>query len=122
MTRARVRLRFVVALGVALAISRVAVRGAAPALPAPSDTAITSRSIAFFEGRLVQDPDNFMVAGQLVARYMLRFQVSANLADVRRAESLARSGRIRRARTRGWEPSISRNTSSPRRTTRRVGP
>ena len=91
MTRARVRLRFVVALGVALAISRVAVRGAAPALPAPSDTAITSRSIAFFEGRLVQDPDNFMVAGQLVARYMLRFQVSANLADVRRAESLARS-------------------------------
>ncbi|PYO72256.1 MAG: hypothetical protein DMD64_11830, partial [Gemmatimonadetes bacterium] len=64
MTRARVRLRFVVALGVALAISRVAVRGAAPALPAPSDTAITSRSIAFFEGRLVQDPDNFMVAGQ----------------------------------------------------------
>ncbi|HEV8382997.1 MAG TPA: hypothetical protein VGQ29_15525 [Gemmatimonadales bacterium] len=56
-----------------------------------SDTAITSRSIAFFEGRLAQDPDNFMVAGQLVARYMLRFQVSANLADVRRAESLARS-------------------------------
>src|SRR5438034_9733675 len=64
---------------------------AAPVLPAASDTAITSRSIAFFEGRLAHDPDNFMVAGQLVARYMLRFQVSANLADVRRAESLARS-------------------------------
>src|SRR5437867_9277901 len=91
MNRARFWLGSMAALGVALAISRVAVRGAAPALPAPSDTAITSRSIAFFEGRLAQDPDNFMIAGQLVARYMLRFQVSANLADVRRAESLARS-------------------------------
>ena len=36
------------ALGVALAISRVAVHGAARALPAASDTAVTSRSIAFF--------------------------------------------------------------------------
>ena len=93
MNRARFWLGSMAALGVgaALAISRVAVRSAARVLPAASDTAITSRSIAFFEGRLVQDPDNFMVAGQLVARYMLRFQVSANLADVRRAESLARS-------------------------------
>src|SRR5213593_4713719 len=74
-----------------LALSRAALPGAATTLPAASDTAITSRSIAFFEGRLAQDPDNFMVAGQLVARYMLRFQVAANLADVRRAESLARS-------------------------------
>src|SRR6058998_1720677 len=74
-----------------LALSRAALPGAATTLPAPNDTSITSRSIAFFEGRLVRDPDNFMVAGQLVARYMLRFQVAANLADVRRAESLARS-------------------------------
>ncbi len=78
-----------VALGVALA--RAALRGSTPALPAASDTAITSRSIAFFEGRLSHDSGNFMIAGQLVARYMLRFQVSANLADVRRAESLAQS-------------------------------
>src|SRR6266702_4394286 len=93
MNRARFWLGSRAALGVgaALAISRVAVRSAARVLTAASDTAITSRSIAFFEGRLVQHPDNFMVAGQLVARYMLRFQVSANLADVRRAESLARS-------------------------------
>src|SRR5437867_8858107 len=91
MNRARFWLGSMAALGIALAISRVAVHGAAPALLAPSDTAITSRSIAFFEGRLAQDPDNFMIAGQLVARYMLRFQVSASLADLRRAESLARS-------------------------------
>src|SRR5437867_9921731 len=91
MNRARFWLGSMAALGIALAISRVAVHGAAPALLAPSDTAITSRSIAFFEGRLARDPGNFMIAGQLVARYMLRFQVSANLADVRRAESLARS-------------------------------
>ena len=79
-----------VVLGVALAISRAA-RPAEGVAPAAGDTAITSRSITFFEQRLAQDPDNFMVAGQLVARYMLRFQVAANLADVRRAESLARS-------------------------------
>src|SRR2546426_822127 len=91
MSRARLWLGSMVALGLAIAISRVAVHGAAPGLPAASDTAITSRSIAFFESRLAQDPGNFMIAGQLVARYMLRFQVSANLADVRRAESLARS-------------------------------
>jgi len=77
------------ALGVALAISRaVAPRSAAVAA---SDTAITSRSIAFFEGRLAQDSDNFMVGGQLVARYLMRFQVAANLEDVQRAEVVARS-------------------------------
>src|SRR2546422_2661603 len=91
MRRPRLWLGSMAALGLAIAISRVAVHGAAPGLPAASDTAITSRSIAFFESRLARDPGNFMIAGQLVARYMLRFQVSANLADVRRAESLARS-------------------------------
>jgi tetratricopeptide (TPR) repeat protein len=83
----------VTALGgaLALALSCAVPHGAATRLRAPNDTAITSHSIAFFEGRLARDPGNFMIAGQLVARYMLRFQVSANLADVRRAESLARS-------------------------------
>src|SRR6058998_741654 len=74
-----------------LALSRASPPGGATTFHAPNDTAITSRSIAFFEGRLAQDPGNFMIAGQLVARYMLRFQVSANLADVRRAEDLARA-------------------------------
>ena len=58
---------------------------------AASDTAITSRSIAFFEQRLARDPANFMVGGQLVARYLMRFQTGANLEDVRRAEVVARS-------------------------------
>ena len=77
------------ALGVALAISRAVAPRAATV--AASDTAITSQSIAFFERRLVQDPDNFMIGGQLVARYLTRFQLAANLADVERAEAIARS-------------------------------
>ena len=82
----------ILALGAAVAVSRAGHPGAPPRGEGqPSDTAITSRSIVFFEERLTQDPDNFMVAGQLVARYMLRFQVSANLADVQRAEALSRS-------------------------------
>ena len=90
MTRARVWwIGGAAALGVALAISRaVAPR---PAAAAASDTAITSRSISFFESRLAQDSDNFMVGGQLVARYLMRFQVAADLEDVRRAEVVARS-------------------------------
>src|SRR5213596_2636815 len=89
MTRTRVWwIAGATALGVALAISRaVAPR---PGMAAASDTAITSRSIAFFETHLVQDPDNFMVGGQLVARYLMRFQVAADLEDVRRAEVVAR--------------------------------
>ena len=79
----------VVALGVALAISRaVTPRSAAPVA---SDPAITSRSIAFFERRLARDPDNYMIEGHLVARYLMRFQVAADLADVRRAEVVARA-------------------------------
>ena len=77
------------AVGVALAISRAVVPRAASVVA--SDTAITSRSIAFFEQRLVVDPDNFMVGGQLVGRYLMRFHTAANLADVRRAEAIARS-------------------------------
>ena len=77
------------ALGIALTISRAAAPGLA--MVAASDTAITSRSIAFFEQRLARDPANFMVGGQLVARYLMRFQTGANLEDVRRAEVVARS-------------------------------
>lgn len=90
MTRTRVWwISGATALGVALATARaVAPR---PAAAAASDTAITSRSIAFFETRLARDPDNFMAGGQLVARYLMRFQVAADLEDVRRAEVVARS-------------------------------
>src|SRR5437867_10322763 len=90
MTRARwLWIGGATALGVALATSRVVAPSAAT--PATSDTAITSRSIAFFERRLALDPENFMIAGQLVARYFMRFQVAADLADIRRAEVVARS-------------------------------
>ena len=79
------------ALGVALAISGVArARGGTGGAGAAADTAIVSHSIDFFEGRLAGDPRNPMIGGQLVARYLLRFQVGANLEDVRRAEVVAR--------------------------------
>src|SRR5207245_3290639 len=77
------------ALGVALAISGAAHRGAPT--PSAADTSIVSRSIAFFEQRLGRDPENYMVGGQLVARYLMRFQLAANLEDVKRAEVVARS-------------------------------
>src|SRR5439155_24707280 len=77
------------ALVVAVAISGVA-RHDAP-LPSAADTSIVSRSIAFFEERLGRDPGNFMVGGQLVARYLMRFQLAAHLEDVKRAEVVARS-------------------------------
>src|SRR5438094_5676900 len=90
MTRTRVWwIAGATALGVALAISRaVAPR---PGVAAASATAITSRGIALFGTPFVQDPDNFRVGGQLVARCLMRFQVAADLEDVRRAEVVARS-------------------------------
>jgi tetratricopeptide (TPR) repeat protein len=75
------------ALGTAEAIPG---RRAAPSAVAPSDTAITSRSIAFFERRLAADPHNYMIAGRLANRYVLRFGTGANMADVARAEAIAR--------------------------------
>jgi tetratricopeptide (TPR) repeat protein len=87
MNRARViGISAVVALGAGLTVSRV-VR---PAVSAAADTSITSRSIAFFEGRLALDSMNYMVGGQLIARYLMRFQTGANLADVDRAEVVAK--------------------------------
>jgi hypothetical protein len=55
-----------------------------------ADTAVTSRSIAYFEKRLVSNPDNYMVKGRLASRYVLRFGTGADPADVARAEALAR--------------------------------
>jgi tetratricopeptide (TPR) repeat protein len=76
-------------VGVAMVTSPAGRRGRL--VVAPTDTAITSRSIAFFEERLARDPHNYLAGGRLVARYLMRFQVSANLTDVRRAEAVARS-------------------------------
>src|SRR5256712_3827232 len=77
------------ALAVALAISGAAHHGAPT--PSAADTSIVSRSIAFFEERLGRDPGNFMVGGQLVGRYLMRFQLAAHVEDVKRAEVVARS-------------------------------
>jgi len=88
MNRARViGISAVAALGAGLTVSRVA----RPAVvSAAADTSITSRSIDFFEGRLALDSMNYMVGGQLIARYLMRFQTGANLADVDRAEVVAK--------------------------------
>ena len=77
----------VAALGAVFATARIARPVTAPAA---ADTSITSRSIAFFEGRLALDSMNYLVGGQLIARYLMRFQTGANLADVDRAEIIAR--------------------------------
>ncbi len=58
--------------------------------PAATDTSTVSRSIDFFERRLAVDPNNYLVAGRLATRYVVRFQLGADLADVVRAEALAR--------------------------------
>lgn len=50
-----------------------------------------SRSIAYLEDRYRADPWNHLVAGRLADRYMLRFRRSADLADLQRAEEVARA-------------------------------
>lgn len=57
---------------------------------AAADTSIVSRSIEFFEGRLAADPSNYLVAGRLASRYIVRFGLAADGRDVARAEELAR--------------------------------
>ncbi len=77
-----------VALGAALAAPwRRPTPGSATG---PADTAITSRSIAYFEHRLAIQPANYMVRSRLISRYVRRFTTGANLADVARAEAEAR--------------------------------
>jgi tetratricopeptide (TPR) repeat protein len=76
------------ALGTALAAPWR--RPAPGAAMAPADTAITSRSIAYFERRLAVQPANYMVRSRLISRYIRRFTTGADLADVARAEANAR--------------------------------
>jgi tetratricopeptide (TPR) repeat protein len=53
-----------------------------------ADTSITSQSIAFFEAKLENDPRNIMAASRLADRYVLRFQRTAHLEDIRRAHDV----------------------------------
>ncbi len=85
--------------------SAPALRPAARAEAEAADTAITSRSIAYFERRLAAQPDNYMVESRLIGRYLLRFGTGADAADLARAESLARD-LVRTAPDRG--PALSR--------------
>ncbi len=62
----------------------------APVTGTAADTAVTSRSIAFFEDRLARDSANDLVAGRLIQRYQMRFATGADLGDIHRAERLAR--------------------------------
>src|ERR1051326_5648040 len=71
---------------------------------AAADTTITSQSIAYFERRLAPDPGNYMVAGRLINRYILRFGTGARMEDIARAEALARE----LARTQDKAPALAR--------------
>jgi tetratricopeptide (TPR) repeat protein len=71
---------------------------------AAGDTTITSQSITYFESRLARDPGNYMVAGRLVNRYILRFGTGARMEDIARAEALARE----LARTQDKAPALAR--------------
>src|SRR5688500_15789036 len=57
---------------------------------AAPDAISTSDAIAFFERRLGADPGNALFMANLAGRYMKRFQLTADVADVARAERLAR--------------------------------
>lgn len=76
------------AAGGAFAVSTAAYR------PSPDDAAAQvaalSGGIGFFERRLAADPENFMAAGHLAERLMLRYQLAADQGDVERAEAVAR--------------------------------
>ncbi|HEV2149357.1 MAG TPA: tetratricopeptide repeat protein, partial [Longimicrobiaceae bacterium] len=78
-----------VAAGTALAVQAAGPGGVSPG-DAGAEVAALSRSIDFFERRLAGDPENFLAAGHLAERYVLRYRLAADEADVRRAEAVAR--------------------------------
>lgn len=61
-----------------------------PEAYAAPETGAVDGGIAFFEDRLAIDPTNSVFASQLVARYLRRFRLTAELEDLERAEVLAR--------------------------------
>jgi tetratricopeptide (TPR) repeat protein len=78
------------AAAAALAFGALTMRRAdARPADAGAEVATLSRSIAFFEQRLAADPENFLAAGHLADRYLLRYQLAAGEGDVRRAEQVA---------------------------------
>ena len=77
------------ALGIAIAVPRVAARSGVEA--ALADTSVVSRNIAFLSRRYTQDPWNYLVGGRLVGALMLRFGSGADLGDVVEAERIARA-------------------------------
>jgi tetratricopeptide (TPR) repeat protein len=79
----------VAGLGTALAVPTVVAPARREA--AAADTAVLSRSIAYFETRFEADPWNYPVGNRLIERYLLRFHARGELADVQRAEMLARA-------------------------------
>ncbi|CAN5870308.1 hypothetical protein BH20GEM1_BH20GEM1_10940 [soil metagenome] len=78
-----------VALGAAVLGSRHSAVVPAEALAEP-DVRPTSGAIEFFERRLDDDPGNALFMASLAGRYMQRFQLTADMADVERAEELGR--------------------------------
>ncbi len=76
-----------IAAGVLLSQRQATVPEEAWAAP---DAASVSGAIAFFERRLREDPGNAVFMASLPGRYMQRFQLTADLADVARAEGLSR--------------------------------
>jgi tetratricopeptide (TPR) repeat protein len=79
--------------GVTALVAAAALRPGRPqaaSVAAAADTSIVSRSIDFFEARLAADPNNYLIAGRLASRYLVRFSLAADSRDVARAEELAR--------------------------------
>lgn len=78
---------------IALAVAALGSRRS-PAVPAEAwaapDATSTTGAIEFFERRLGEDPGNALFMANLAGRYMQRFQLTADIADVVRAEVLAR--------------------------------
>lgn len=77
----------VLGAGVAVAVSREGAPWAEQ--QGATGTEELTASIAFFEKRLQADPENYLAASHLIDRYLLRFQIAADLADVKRAGEMA---------------------------------
>ena len=79
-------------------------RGNVPAQAwASPDATSVSGAIEFFERRLSADPGNTVFMSGLAGRYMQRFQLTADPADVARAEALSRALLGER-----WDPTAGR--------------
>jgi tetratricopeptide (TPR) repeat protein len=89
-----------VALGAGWTVARVQTPARpAPASPADTELALRREHIAFYERRLVEDPESAADHGQLAGLYLQRARESGDIEDYHRAERAARrSLAIRSAR------------------------